>query len=205
MRKLLVTKIEKLNIKHIYTSKVVKQNYIISFCLIAVIFSAGLFFNSAKNTDIIKTCVQIYNPINPLFNDDGNILFANANSSYLNNNSLKFITPIKCSNIKNCNSELWFEVDNNIMIVAPESGIISGVGVLPNGEKFIEISHNKNIKTRLENVYILGVVNGQMVSKGKDIGIAKLGETVRFFITENNVKQPNISINKNEIVWEKYQ
>ena len=205
MKKLVVTKIKKLNIKHIYISRVVKKNYVISLVLIAVIFSFGLFFNSTKNTEIIKTCMQIYSPVNPLFNDGGNILFASANANNLSENNLKFITPIKCSNITNLNSELHFEIDSNIMIVAPEAGIISAVGVLPNGEKFIEISHSKTVKSRLENVYIVGVINGQVVNKGKDIAIAKVGETVRFFITENDVKQPNITINKNEIVWQKFQ
>ena len=88
------------------------------------------------------------------------------------------------------------------MVVAPEDGIIKEIGYLPNGEKYIEIMHAKNVTTKIENIYITGVVSGQVVAKGKDIATVKLGDVVRFSIYENDIKQTNILINKNQIEWE---
>ena len=202
MNILKINKIYRRNIKHIYSKKIVKQNYIVSVCLFFVLIIACFSLNSVKDLGEFNSVVKtVYNPINQLFNDEGGIVFTGVNSSILNNKTLKFITPIKCSNITNVNGELNYEIDSNIMVVAPEAGVIKEIGVLPNNEKYIEIEHGKNIVSRIENVYIVGVVSGQIVNKGKDIATVKLGEVVRFMLFEDGIKQTNLNINNNEIIW----
>ena len=205
MKKLDVSFIKQKTIKHIFVKDIVRKNYVSSFVFLCVIVLGFLMLQTDGFSEITKTCTYVYNPINSLFNDGGSISFATKNLSEINNSNLKFITPIKCNNIENVNNELHFEIDSNIMIIAPEAGIVSKIGVLANGEKFIEIKHSKNVVTRLENVYIVGVVSGQVVNKGKDIAIAKVGSVVRFSLLEDGVKQPNISVVKNEIIWKSFQ
>ena len=202
MNVLKVNKIYKRNIKHVYAKNISKRNYIVSGLLTVVLLFCCLSINGANvSAEFNSIIAKVYNPINQLFNDEGGIVFTGNNNVLADNKTLKFITPIKCSNITKFNGELNYEIDSNIMVVAPEAGVIKEIGVLPNNEKYIEIEHSKNIVSRIENVYIVGVVSGQIVNKGKDIATVKLGEVVRFMLFENGVKQTNLSINNNEIIW----
>lgn len=206
MKNIKLISIKKRNIKHVYVKAVIKKNYIVSGVIFAVLLLSTLMLSSTSNlTEVSLASSQFYNPINPLFNDEGGIIFTSSALSTVDKNNLKFVTPIKCSNITNVNGELNYEIDSNIMVIAPEAGVVKEIGILPNGEKYIEIAHSKNIITRIENIYIVGVVNGEVVKKGKDIATVKLGTTVKFMLYENGVKQTNISLNKNEIVWESFQ
>ncbi len=206
MKKIKLISLTKRNIKHTYSKVVVKKNYITSAVLVVAIMLCCATLKATSFSSVIsETCAKIYNPINPLFNDEGGIMFTGVTLENVNKNNLKFITPIKCSEITNINGELNYQIDSNIMVIAPEDGIIKEIGVLPNGEKYIEIAHSKNIVSRIENIYIVGVLNGEAVKKGKDIATVKLGSTVKFSIYEDGIKQTNISVVKNEIVWESYQ
>lgn len=206
MKNLKVSSLSKHKIKHIYLKKVTKRNYIVSAVVFVFLIASCCMI---KFVDVLKgydqLCSQIYSPVNPLFNDNGGIIFTNKTLENINKNNLKFITPIKCSEIKNVGGELHYLIDSSIMIISPEDGIIKEIGVLPNGEKYIEIAHSKNVVTRIENIYITGVINGQVVAKGKDIATSQIGETVRFSIYEDGIKQPNITLNKNQIIWESFQ
>lgn len=206
MKKIKLISLTKRNIKHTYSKVVVKKNYITSAVLVvAIMLCCAALKTTSFSSAISETYAKIYNPINPLFNDEGGIMFTSVTLENVNKNNLKFITPIKCSEITNINGELNYQIDSNIMVIAPEDGIIKEIGVLPNGEKYIEIAHSKNIVSRIENIYIVGVLNGEAVKKGKDIATVKLGSTVKFSIYEDGIKQTNISVVKNEIVWESYQ
>lgn len=149
-----------------------------------------------------QLCTEIYNPIDALFNDNGGIVFTSKMLNNINKNNLKFVTPIKCSDISIVDDTINYVIDNSIMIIAPEDGIIKSIGYLPNGEKYIEIAHSKNIVSRLENIYITGVVTGQVVAKGKDIATARMDSVVRFSIYEDGTKISNLKLNKNVITWE---
>lgn len=206
MKKLNITAISKNKIKHIYVKNVTKQNYLFSIVAFILIFASCLMLKSVNGiNDYAYECFQIYSPINTLFNESGGIIFTNSSLEQLNKKNLKFITPIKSSVVNVNNGELCFNVDVSIMVLSPEDGIVKEIGVLPNGEKYIEIMHNKNTVSRIENIYITGVVPNQVVSKGKDIATTRIGDIVRFSIYVDGIKQSNIKLEKNDVIWENLQ
>lgn len=203
MKRIAINTLTKKHIKHVYLNKQNKKNYIVSLVMCFVLMLSVLTLKSTNKFDgYVETCSSIYNPINPLFNESGGIVFASSKFENISKTNLKFITPIKCGVFEILEGDICFTIDSSIMVVAPEDGIIKEIGYLPNGEKYIEIMHAKNVTTKIENIYITGVVSGQVVAKGKDIATVKLGDVVRFSIYENDIKQTNILINKNQIEWE---
>lgn len=202
--KIKLNSLTKKEIKHLYVKKITKNN-IMTFSvtiLLVVMLVLGLkFSNNFSGYD--QLCTKVYNPINPLFNDNAVIMFTSKVLDKLSKKTLKFITPIKCSNIEFSDGDINYTIDASIMIISPEDGIINSIGYMPNGEKYIEIAHSKNIVSRIENIYITGVVAGQVVAKGKDIATASIGSVVKFSVYEDGAKITNLKLNKNVISWEK--
>lgn len=201
--KIKVCSLTKKSIQHLYVKKINKHNFVTFGIMLLMVMLSVL---SIKYIDVFngydQLCTEIYNPIDALFNDNGGIVFTSKMLNNINKNNLKFVTPIKCSDISIVDDTINYVIDNSIMIIAPEDGIIKSIGYLPNGEKYIEIAHSKNIVSRLENIYITGVVTGQVVAKGKDIATARMDSVVRFSIYEDGIKISNLKLNKNVITWE---
>lgn len=201
--KIKVCSLTKKSIQHLYVKKINKHNFVTFGIMLLIVMLSVL---SIKYIDVFngydQLCTEIYNPIDALFNDNGGIVFTSKMLNNINKNNLKFVTPIKCSDISIVDDTINYVIDNSIMIIAPEDGIIKSIGYLPNGEKYIEIAHSKNIVSRLENIYITGVVTGQVVAKGKDIATARMDSVVRFSIYEDGIKISNLKLNKNVITWE---
>ena len=201
--KIKVCSLTKKSIQHLYVKKINKHNFVTFGIMLLMVMLSVL---GIKYIDVFngydQLCTEIYNPIDALFNDNGGIVFTSKMLNNFNKNNLKFVTPIKCSDISIVDDTINYVIDNSIMIIAPEDGIIKSIGYLPNGEKYIEIAHSKNIVSRLENIYITGVVTGQVVAKGKDIATARMDSVVRFSIYEDGVKISNLKLNKNVITWE---
>ncbi|MDY5041799.1 MAG: hypothetical protein SPF07_02365 [Eubacteriales bacterium] len=201
--KIKVCSLTKKSIQHLYVKKINKHNFVTFGIMLLMVMLSVL---GIKYIDVFngydQLCTEIYNPIDALFNDNGGIVFTSKMLNNINKNNLKFVTPIKCSDISIVDDTINYVIDNSIMIIAPEDGIIKSIGYLPNGEKYIEIAHSKNIVSRLENIYITGVVTGQVVAKGKDIATARMDSVVRFSIYEDGIKISNLKLNKNVITWE---
>lgn len=201
--KIKVCSLTKKSIQHLYIKKINKHNFVTFGIMLLMVMLSVL---GIKYIDVFngydQLCTEIYNPIDALFNDNGGIVFTSKMLNNINKNNLKFVTPIKCSEISIVDDTINYVIDNSIMIIAPEDGIIKSIGYLPNGEKYIEIAHSKNIVSRLENIYITGVVTGQVIAKGKDIATARMDSVVRFSIYEDGVKISNLKLNKNVIIWE---
>lgn len=201
--KIKVCSLTKKSIQHLYVKKINKHNFVTFGIMLLIVMLSVL---GIKYIDVFngydQLCTEIYNPIDALFNDNGGIVFTSKMLNNINKNNLKFVTPIKCSDISIVDDTINYVIDNSIMIIAPEDGIIKNIGYLPNGEKYIEIAHSKNIVSRLENIYITGVVTGQVVAKGKDIATARMDSVVRFSIYEDGTKISNLKLNKNVITWE---
>lgn len=204
--KIKVCSLTKKSIQHLYVKKINKHNFVTFGIMLLMVMLSVL---GIKYIDVFngydQLCTEIYNPIDALFNDNGGIVFTSKMLNNINKNNLKFVTPIKCSDISIVDDTINYVIDNSIMIIAPEDGIIKSIGYLPNGEKYIEIAHSKNIVSRLENIYITGVVTGQVVAKGKDIATARMDSVVRFSIYEDGIKISNLKLNKNVITWENWK
>ncbi|MBR2468239.1 MAG: hypothetical protein IKB42_04285 [Clostridia bacterium] len=203
MRRLNVNLSSKKKIKHIYIKQLKKNNYRMCAIFCGIIMLSVL---AVKNVDIFngcdKVCAHIYNPISSLYNENSSIVFASNIVKNVDKNKLKFITPIKCSEIKIEDGVISYTIDSSIMVVSPEDGVVTAVGYLPNGEKYIEISHSLGVKSRIENIYLTGVVSGQVVRKGADIATTKLNEIVTFSIYDNGQIVSNIILDKNQIIWQ---
>lgn len=142
-------------------------------------------------------------PVNPLYQDLGGIIFTSSGEVFFKNNKpLKMITPIVSSEVVAENGELVFTVKGSIMVLAPEDSVVEAVGVLPNGLKYIELKHNNQISSRIENIDIAGVAPKQLIKKGKEIATAKAGGTITFSVYNNGIKVPNLCMNNLEISWE---
>ena len=201
MKTLKVTSIKKNKIKNIYLKVERKKSVItcaILGCFISIFsFGVAIFGNSS----ITDTYASVYNPFNTLYNSFGDVIFTSTSLNLIETKNLKLMVPVKCSDIESENGELEFLIDNSIMVKACEDGIVTGLGVLPTGEKYIEIKHNASVVTRYLNIDITGVVINQLVKKGKDIATAKPNEYLKLSVFIEGVSQ-NLSVNKNQVVWE---
>lgn len=201
MKTLKVTSIKKNNVKNIYL-KVERKKSVITCAMLGLfigIFGFGIF--TFGNNQIKKTYASVYNPINTLYNNFSDVIFTSTKFNNIETKNLKLIVPVVSSKTVNENGELKFLIDNSIMVKACEDGIVTGLGVLPNGEKYVEIKHNALVTSRYSNIDITGVVINQLVKKGKDIATAKQNEYLTLSVFVEGVAQ-NLTVNKNQVVWE---
>ena len=142
---------------------------------------------------------HIYNPVSSLYNDNSDVIFTSGN---LSGENLNFYVPIVGNYEILKDGTIVFTVANSIMVKAPEAGVISDVGITNNGIKYIKIKHSESVWSLIENVDIVGVKENEIVSRGKDIATAKMGEQVCFQLFQNNVKINSVKIESTKIVWE---
>ena len=205
LNKAKIVKIYEVKYKFKNVVKSNKKSFIVSSVIFAMLFAATMLISFAPSESVksyINTANALNNPISSLYNDSSNILFAGKFSEILNSKNLKLISPVKFSEYTISNGEANFQIVNSIMIISPEKGIISNIGVTNSNEKFIEITHNAEIKTRIVNVNICGCVINQMVPKGKEIATAKPNSVVKFSVLISGTPLNTFEINNNEIVWE---
>lgn len=192
----------------VYVRKVKKNimktySYVLAFLLIcAAAFSISLV--QGEYYKILQTTIEyIYNPVNPLYNELGQIIFT-SNSKYNEYNIEKdvvTIVPIISSKFSSQQDHIAFEILESVMIMAGADGIVETVDTTQEGLRYIEIKHSKSLTTRYENVEIAGVVPGDIVKQGQDIATAKTGEIVKFYVIKNGQPQSNLTINKNKVEW----
>lgn len=192
----------------VYVTKIKKNvmkgyAYVLAFLLIcATAFSISLVQGEYYKT--LQTTIQyIYNPVNPLYNDLGQIIFT-SNSKYNEYNIEKDVTtivPIISSKFNSKQDHIAFEILESVMIMSAADGVVEVVDTTQEGVRYIEIKHSKSLKTRYENVEIAGVVPGDIVKQGQDIATAKTGDIVKFYVIKNGQPQGNLTINKNKVEW----
>lgn len=165
-------------------------------------FTIGLADSSYSN--VVQTTMNYFNPVNPLYNEIGKIVFAGGNSVIYNaEKNVTLSVPILSSNTSVNTDSIEFEIKDSIMVMSSGDGIIEEVGTLANGQKYISIKHSKSITTRYENIEIAGVVPGEIVKSGQDIATAKIGEYVKFVILQNDATVNGLQIKNNRVEWEK--
>lgn len=200
MKSLTITKIKQKCVKNIYLKVERKKSAIacvLCSCFIMLFCCAVV---ASNNKEITSAYALVYNPVNPLYNNFNDVVFTSAQNDKTLNKNLKFLVPVKSSKFESENGELKFFIDNSIMVKSCEDGIVCGMGVLPNGEKYLEIKHSPSVVSRYSNIDITGVVINQLVKKGKDVATAKLGEYLRFSVFVDGVSQ-NLTVSKNLVLW----
>ena len=200
MKKLKITNIKKNKIKNINlkTERVKSVAYIVACSLFVGVFSLGIYVFGGSYA---LSYVQALNPFSNLYSSSEGVIFTNSEYKFSDSKNLKFIVPVMSTNVTNENGELNFFVDNSIMVKSCEDGIVTGIGTLPDGKKYIEITHAGGVVTRYSNMDIVGVKLKELVKKGKDIATAKQNSVVTLSVFVDGVSQ-NLSINKNQVVWE---
>lgn len=174
----------------------VRLNFSI-FVILAITIVFGISSGELKTIGVSMS--NIYNPVSSLYNDNSDVVFTNG---LLSSENLNFYVPIVGNYELLNDGTIVFTVANSIMVKSPEAGVIKDVGITNNGIKYVKIKHSESIWSLIENVDIVGVKENEIVSRGKDIATAKVGDCVYFQLFENDIKISNIKIESTKIVWE---
>lgn len=182
------------------------KTFALSLAFILLVGCAfGLKYIFTDYGKVLSSAISyIYDPVNPLYNDMGHIIFTNSNAFQEFNviKDVSLIVPINTIKMQVEDNFISFEITSSVMVFASASGVVTVVSNLENGSKYIEIKHSKNISTRYENIDIAGVVPGEVVKSGQEIATAKFGSVVKFTVLKDGEPVSNLKVVQNKIVWE---
>lgn len=178
-----------------------RQSLLVPMCIACIaMFLLCFSFGGTSIKQVGSGMAYIYNPVNSLYSDNSNIVFA---STLIDKENLDFVLPISGAKVELIpTGDIVLTVNNSIMVKACEGGIVEEVGTTIDGVKYIKIKHGIDIHSIIENVDILGVKNGDMVKKGQDIATAIVGEKVVFKLFMHNSQITQIKLNQSKIIWE---
>ena len=138
-----------------------------------------------------------------MYNDNSSVVFTDG---MVLNEKLNFSIPIVSSKVELLqDGTMNFVVVNSIMVKSIESGVVEEVASSTDGVKYIKIRHNYNYVSVIANLDIVGVNMGEIVTKGKDIATAKLGEIVSLRIYVNGIQTSNIDISGSKIICQNWR
>lgn len=169
-------------IKHKKQNKNIIFSLVIFLTILCSLFSLK-FLDINNFNQIMNTAAYLQNPVNPLYSDMGNIVFTSGYSVYrLKNKELNFDVPLIYKNVNQLDNSLEFTTSTNLVLNATEDGVVSDIFMVGTNVKCIKIKHSNNVFSIIENIDILGVVNGQVVKQGQNIGMLKADSTVKMYI-----------------------
>ena len=108
--------------------------------------------------------------------------------------------PVVTNKVEKNGNELIFVVQDDLTLIAPESGVITEVTTNNAGSKNIKILHSKSCVSVIKNINILGVNYLNYVLIGQKIGSLKNGSEVQLQLFIEGVEQ-NLQVVDNKIVW----
>ena len=180
-----------------YTNRVKKKRnfFVYSFLVVCIL----LVFNlTSINFANLKA---VFNPVNSLYNDNSDVVFTNGQ---VNGEMLNFAIPIITNKIEILNDgTVNFTVNNLIMVKSIERGVVEEVSTSNDGIKYIKINHNNEWSSVISNVDLVGVKNGSVVTKGKDVATAMVGEIVSLRIYFNGIQITDINVVDSKIICQK--
>ncbi len=196
---------------HIVHTRVQKRRFVVRSWMVMILFvvlcgvafgSSFLFADYGKT--LATTISYMYDPVNPLYNDLGHIVFTNSvgYAEYNVEKTVTFTVPVISNKMTIQTDHIAFEIVDSVMVVASADGVVLKVGTMENGGKYVELKHSKSLVTRYENIDIAGVVPGEVVKSGQDIATAKVGAVVKFSILRNAVAVTNLTLQQNKVVWQ---
>lgn len=169
--------------------------------LVVNMVAITMIVDMSVKSDFAQSVVSVATPFNPLYKDESATIFTDGVlNSLKGSGDLKLVLPVHSSNTTVNGSEISMVVDTSIMVSSPEDGIVENIEDV-NGQKTITIRHAKNVSTVISGVDVCGVVVGQKVAKGKDLGTAKMSSTVTMNVLVDGQSQ-NIVLDKNVVKWE---
>ena len=186
------------------TFKVKKRyNILTPICASFVLLFICIFsFGGQAVQSVSGNMYYIYNPVNSLYSDNSDIVFASVQN--ILKEHLNFTLPLPSSEIEvDSSGTIHILVDKTIMVKATESGVVNEIGTSIDGVKYIKILHSPTITSVIENVEVVGVKEGDIVKSGEDVATARNGSKVSLKIYENTEQITTIKINQSKIIWEK--
>ncbi len=182
--------------------KNVKHKKFRMFTLLLLVFVVpivALGFIGFKNGDFMETVAKLGNPIYSPYDDYDGIVFTDADA-YLLKDCTNLKVPVVTNKVEKNGNELIFVVQDDLTLIAPESGVITEVTTNNDGSKNIKILHSKSCVSVIKNINILGVNYLNYVLIGQKIGSLKNGSEVQLQLFIEGVEQ-NLQVVDNKIVW----
>lgn len=203
MKKLQIINMYKNNIVYKNYKNKLRRNTLISSVVFCILLFTCCYVKivGGANADGWYTDVNaVYNPITKLYNDEENIIFTNNDNVITNNGT--FVLPLISSNINVINNQIEIVPVENIMCIAPCSGIVEEIGKTSDGNKYIKIKHSTKLTSIIEGVVTFGVEKGNIVKQGENIATANHNKKIVFSIYKNGKIVENLRIEKNHILWD---
>ncbi len=176
------------------------QSMVMLFLIVNAVAITMIVDMSTQN-NFCDTVVATATPFNPLYKDDSTTIFTDGLLQSLKPSSeLKITLPVHSTQASVQGDTVSMIVDTSIMVHSPEDGVIEKIEDI-NGKKTITIRHAKNVSTVISNVDVCGVVQGQKVAKGKDIGTAKMDDTITMSVLVDG-QTKTLTLDKNVVKWE---
>ena len=189
---------------------VINKKNLVSLIICFVLLFSHIFLYSKidgykKVIDSVNK--QIFNSFTEndvnLYDNDNNIYFVfNGEIFTLTNERPKLYLPSFEEYVLE-DGMFKFNLSDHFVIHSAGKGVVTNVGYLDNGLKFVEIRHSGGIVTRYENLKIVGVGINFIVKKTNILGTGEIENNFTFKVYYNNVLIKNIKTNeKGEILWE---
>ncbi len=175
------------------------QCFVMVFFICNIIAVHSLIF-SMYTDEFIEIVPSVARPFSPLYKDESSIVFTSGALDNLKRaQDLKFVLPIHSLYAEETAEGIDMIVDTSIMVKSPEDGIVEDIYTV-SGVKILRIRHAENVYSEIKNLDILGVVVGQTVARGKDIGTAKQKSVVTLSIyLDDNLQK--LTLTNSGVEW----
>lgn len=179
-----------------------RRNYWLgSICAVSFMICMVIVLGGATSKDLARSMSYIYNPVNSLYSDNSNIIFASVNA--ISRDNLNFVLPMSGSVATlDSSGNISMVVGSSIMIKATEAGVVEDVGTTVDGIKYIKILHCLDVCSVVENVDVVGVSKGDIVKRGQDIATVREGEKITLRLFDAGQQITNLKLNQSKIIWQ---
>ena len=168
--------------------------------LLPILAIVCLRFYSGNNiNDIYMNVCNLYNPIYSPYSETGSITFAGY--TFVDNIE-DFELPIVSSDIDiDDNGTVIAKIKESILVKSIADGVVERI-YEQDGVNIVRILYGKDIAAEYHNIDVLGVNVGNIVEKGKEIGTAKIGDSIKLKIYLSDKQVKGLKIENNKIVWQ---
>ncbi|MBR4745305.1 MAG: peptidoglycan DD-metalloendopeptidase family protein [Clostridia bacterium] len=163
--------------------------------LIFLIIVLSCAYLKTYHLQFYNCAIKVMTPTQELYSESGNAIFASLNKE------LKIVLPIKCESYEVIDNSIVMNSVDNVMVLSPETGVVSQVGKLNHGGKYIKIDFINGISCTIENLVVVGVKNGDIVKKGIEIATIDPNSKVIMKIFSSGGNVNNLQVIKNIVQW----
>ncbi len=177
--------------------------FVFVFLLVTAVFYSINFINAEFYETLQTTMSNVYNPVNPLYNEHGGIFFTSSKAlQYNGEREVSFSLPVLSIKIEYASDYIEFTVGESVIIAAVDEGVVESVTTNEDGTKTVVIKHSKSISSKYVGLDIVGIVPGDIVKAGQELATGRVGSVVRFYVLKNGKPVTNLTISENKITWQ---